>query len=229
MFYLHLQSHERYFQAGILGPASFIQWSNRVYLQLIQLGFLSGGSSCVIRLLEKQLLNMRVLHPAHRWSNVVCSAGIIIMSCIFYMMTVYSITVVIISWGFFVFSPARAAVVVLLPFLISCPARMDDFVVIFITLPPIAIHETTQEQVVPHLPGIRVRNKALQLASSTRTSYLRLVLLKHLGLRGPQKPIHDAFGHRADHGRLRGRAKRYFRTKKKFGMTFPKNRTKKNA
>jgi hypothetical protein len=106
---------------------------------------------------------------------------------------------------------------------------MDDFIVIFITLPPIAIHETTQEQVVPHLPGIRVRNKALQLASSTRTSYLRLVLLKHLGLRGPQKPIHDAFGHRADHGRLRGRAKRYFRTKKKFGMTFPKNRTKKNA
>ena len=244
MFYLHLQSHERYFQAGILGPASFIQWSNRVYLQLIQLGFLSGGSSCVIRLLEKQLLNMRVLHPAHRWSSVVCSAGIIffmimpvvcsgifliIMSCIFYMMTVYNITVVIISWGFFVFSPARAAVVVLLPFLISCPAPMDDFVVIFITLPPIAIHETTQEQVVPHLPGFRVRNKALQLASSTRTSYLRLVLLKHLGLRGPQKPIHDAFGHRADHGRLRGRAKRYFRTKKKFGMTFPKNRTKKNA
>ena len=172
---------------------------------------------------------MRVLHPAHRWSSVVCSAGIIIMSCIFYMMTVYSITVVIMSWRFFVFSPARAAVVVLLPFLISCPAPMDDFVVIFITLPPIAIHETTQEQVVPHLPGIRVRNKALQLASSTRTSYLRLVLLKHLGLRGPQKPIHDAFGHRADHGRLRGRAKRYFRTKKKFGMTFPKNRTKKNA
>ena len=172
---------------------------------------------------------MRVLHPAHRWSSVVCSAGIIIMSCIFYMMTVYSITVVIISWGFFVFSPARAAVVVLLPFLISCPAPMDDFVVIFITLPPIAIHETTQEQVVPHLPGIRVRNKAIQLASSTRTSYLRLVLLKHLGLRGPQKPIHDAFGHHADHGRLRGRAKRYFRTKKKFGMTFPKNRTKKNA
>ena len=106
---------------------------------------------------------------------------------------------------------------------------MDDFIVIFITLPPIAIHETTQEQVVPHLPGIRVRNKALQLASSTQTSYLRLVLLKHLGLRGAQKPIHDAFGHRADHGRLRGRAKRYFRTKKKFGMTFPKNRTKKNA
>ena len=106
---------------------------------------------------------------------------------------------------------------------------MDDFVVIFITLPPIAIHETTQEQVVPHLPGIRVRNKALQLASSTQTSYLCLVLMKHLGLRGAQKPIHDAFGHRADHGRLRGRAKRYFRTKQKFGMTFPKNRTKKNA
>ena len=184
---------------------------------------------------------MRVLHPAHRWSIVVCSGififmimpfvliFLIIMYDIFYMMTVYSITVVIMSWRFFVFSPARAAVVVLLPFLISCPAPMDDFVVIFITLPPIAIHETTQEQVVPHLPGIRVRNKALQLASSTRTSYLRLVLLKHLGLRGAQKPIHDAFGHRADHGRLRGRAKRYFRTKKKFGMTFPKNRTKKNA
>ena len=98
---------------------------------------------------------------------------------------------VIMSWRFFVFSPVLAAVVlVLLPFLISCPAPMDDFIVIFITLPPIAIHETTQEQVVPHLPGIRVRNKALQLASSTWTSYLRLVLLKHLGLRGAQKPIH---------------------------------------
>ena len=75
---------------------------------------------------------MRVLHLAHRWSIVVCSgififmimpfvySGIflIIMSGIFYMMTVYIITVVIMSWRFFVFSPARAAVVVLLPFLI---------------------------------------------------------------------------------------------------------------
>ena len=54
-------------------------------------------------------------------------------------------------------------------------------------------------------------------------------LLDYQECRRPQKPIHDAFGHRADHGRLRGRAKQYFRTKKKFGMTFPKNRTKKNA
>ena len=46
----------------------------------------------------------------------VCSGiFLIIMSGIFYMMTVYSITVVIMSWRFFVFSPARAAVVVLLP------------------------------------------------------------------------------------------------------------------
>ena len=123
--------------------------------------------------------------------------------CIYFM---------IMSWRFFVFSPALAAVV-LMPFLISCPAPMDDFIIIFITLSPIAIHETTQEQVVPHLPGFRVRNKALQLASSTRTSYLHLILLKHLGLHGAQKPIHNALGHRADHGRLRGRAKRYFRTK----------------
>jgi hypothetical protein len=27
--------------------------------------------------------------------------------------------------------------------------------------------------------------------------------LNHLGLRGAQKPIHDAFGHLPDHGRLR--------------------------
>ena len=42
----------------------------------------------------------------------VCS-GIfqIIMPDIFYMMTVYSITAVIMSWRFFVFSPALAAVV----------------------------------------------------------------------------------------------------------------------
>ena len=48
----------------------------------------------------------------------VCSGiFLIIMSGIFYMMTVYSLTVVIMSWRFFVFSPALAAVV-LLPFLI---------------------------------------------------------------------------------------------------------------
>ena len=79
------------------------------------------------------------------------------------MMIVYIFTVVIMSWRFFVFSLALAAVVVLLPFLISCPTPMDDFIVVFITFSPIAIHETTQEQVVPHLPGIRVLNKALQL------------------------------------------------------------------
>ena len=68
---------------------------------MIHLGFLSGSSSCVICLLEKQLLNMRVLHPA---SIVVCSSififmimpfvliFLIIMYDIFYMMTVYSIT-----------------------------------------------------------------------------------------------------------------------------------------
>ena len=69
---------------------------------------------------------------------------LIIMSGIFYMMTVYNITVVIMSWRFFVFLPALAAVV-LLPFLISCPAPMDDFIINFITLPLIAIHETTHE------------------------------------------------------------------------------------
>src|SRR4051812_22688955 len=50
-----------------LGIASFIQWSNRIYLKLIQLEFLSGGNSCVItRLVQKQLLKMRVMHPVHR-------------------------------------------------------------------------------------------------------------------------------------------------------------------
>ena len=78
---------------------------------------------------------MRVLHPAHRWSSVVCSAGIIIfmimpivssgifliiMSGIFYMMTVSCIYFVIMSWRFFICSPALAAIV-LLPFLISFP------------------------------------------------------------------------------------------------------------
>ena len=80
---------------------------------------------------------------------------------------------------------------------------MDDFIIIFITLPLIAIHETTHEQVPFY--GVRIRvHKALQLASSTRTSYLRLILFNHLGLCGAQKPIHDAFGHLANHGRLRG-------------------------
>ena len=132
------------------------------------------------------------------------------------------------SCRFFIFSPALAAVVVLLPFLISCPAPMDDFIVIFITLPPIAIHETTQEQVVPHLPGIRVRNKALQLASSTRTSYLRLVLLKHLSLPElknlvtmPSVIVRTMVACGVEQNDIL--------EPKKIGMTLPKNRTKKNA
>ena len=43
-----------------------------------------------------------------------------------------------------IFLPALAAIV-LLPFLISCRAPIDDFIIIFITLPPIAIHETMRE------------------------------------------------------------------------------------
>jgi hypothetical protein len=50
----------------------------------------------------------------------------------------------------------------------------------------------------------QVIHKALQLASSTRESYLRLVILNHLGHRVSQKRSHDAFGHRAGHDRLRG-------------------------
>ena len=120
---------------------------------------------------------------------------------IFYMMIVSCI--VIMSGRFFVFSPALDAIVLLPVISYCCPATMDKFIIIFVTLPPIAIHETTREQVP--LYGFRIRvQKALQLASSTRTSYLRLVLLNHLGLRGAQKPIHDAFGHLPDPGRLRG-------------------------
>src|SRR3954469_8152105 len=156
MFYFHFQSHERYFQAGILGIASFIQWSNRVHLKLIQLGFLSGGSSCVItRLVQKQLLKMRVLHPVHRrWSIIVVFSGIfifmmimpfvliflMIMTGIFYMMIVSCI--VIMSGRFFVFSPELGAISAY-----CCPATLDEFIIFFITLPPIAIHDTTREQV----------------------------------------------------------------------------------
>src|ERR1041385_5606643 len=131
MFYFHLQSHERYFQAGILRIASFIQWSNCVHLKLILLGFLSGGSSCVItRLVQKQLLKMRVLHPVHRrWSIIVVFFGIFI--CIMIM-----------SGRFFVFSPDLGAISAY-----CCPATLDEFIIFFITLPPIAIHETTREQV----------------------------------------------------------------------------------
>ena len=39
--------------------------------------------------------------------------------------------------------PRRGGCLVALPPFL--PAPMDDFIVIFITLPPIAIHETTQE------------------------------------------------------------------------------------
>src|SRR3954462_3253505 len=151
VFYFHLQSHERYFQAGILGIASFIQWSNCIYLKLIQLDFLSGGSSCVItRLVQKQLLKMRVLHPVHRrWSIAVFSDifhvimfGIfhMIMFGIFYMMIVSCI--VIISGRFFFFSPALGVIAPLPAFVISYCflATVDDFIIMFITFPPITIH-----------------------------------------------------------------------------------------
>src|SRR3954468_14257613 len=126
-----------------------------------------------------------------------------IMFDIFYIMIVSCI--VIISRRFFLFSPALGAIAPLPAFVISycCPAIVDDFIIIFITFPPIAIHETTHE----HMPfyGGRIRvHKATQLASSTRTSYLCLVLLNHVSLREAQKPIHGASSHLANHGRLRG-------------------------
>src|ERR1043165_5592266 len=122
---------------------------------------------------------------------------------IFYIMIVASI--VNISGSFFFFSPALVAIVPLPAFVNSyCfPATMDDFIIIFITFPPIAIHETMHEK-MPFYGGRIQVHKANQLASSTRTSYLRLVLLNHLGLREAQKPIHDASSHRANPVRLRG-------------------------
>src|ERR1041384_4564800 len=122
---------------------------------------------------------------------------------IFYIMIVAII--VIISGRFFFFSPALGAIALLPAFVNSyCfPATMDDFIIIFITFPPIAIHETTHEQMP--FNGGRIRgHKATQFASSTWTSYLRVVLLNHLGLREAQKPIHDTSSHHANHGRLRG-------------------------
>src|SRR3954466_11197765 len=53
-----------YIQAGIPVVASFVQLCNRVFLELRHLGFLSSCTSCVQRLFDKQLLNMRVPHPA---------------------------------------------------------------------------------------------------------------------------------------------------------------------
>src|SRR4051812_23371619 len=127
----------------------------------------------------------------------------IIMFGIFYIMIVFSI--VIISGIFFFFSPALGAIAPLPAFVNSyCfPATVDDFIIIFITFPPIAIHESTHEQMPFYGGRIRV-HKATHLASSTRTSYLCLIILNHLGLREAKKPIHDASTHHANHGRLRG-------------------------
>src|ERR1041385_1049836 len=119
------------------------------------------------------------------------------------------------SGRFFVFSPDLGAISAY-----CCPATLDEFIIFFITLPPIAIHETTREQVPLYCFLIRIQ-KALQLASSTRTSYLRLVLLNYLGLRRAQKPIHDASGHLANHGRLRGIEQNDILEPKKIGMTLP--------
>jgi hypothetical protein len=62
VFSLRLQKFERETQAGHLGIATIIQWSVRVYHQLLQLGLLSRSSSVSTRLLAKQFLNMRVPH-----------------------------------------------------------------------------------------------------------------------------------------------------------------------
>src|SRR3954470_9584494 len=147
---------------------------------------------------------------------------------IFYIMIVASI--VIISGRFFFFSPALGAIAPLPAFVNSyCfPPTVDDFIIIFITFPPIAIHETTHEK-MPFYGGRIWVHKALQLASSTWTSYLCLVLLNHLGLRGAQKPIHDAFGHLPGHGRLQGIEKNDILEPIFFGMTLPKIRTKKEC
>src|SRR3954464_7243465 len=92
-------------------------------------------------------------------------------------------SIVIISGRFFFFSPALGAIASLPAFVNSYCflATVDDFIIIFITFPPIAIHETTHEQ-MPFYGGRIWVHKATQLACSTRTSYLCLVLLKHLGL-----------------------------------------------
>src|SRR3954471_18199652 len=99
-----------------------------------------------------------------------------IMFGIFYIMIVSCIVIF--------FSPALGAIAPLLAFVnFYCfPATVDDFIIIFITFPPIAIHETTHEQ-MPFYGGRILVHKATQLASSTLTSYLCLVLLNHLGLR----------------------------------------------
>src|SRR3954464_7948451 len=157
VFYFHIQSHERYFQTGILGIASFIQWSNHIYLKFIQLDFLLGGSSCVItRLVQKQLLKMRVLHPVHRRWSISFFFGIfhvimfgifhMIMFGIFYIMIVSCI--VIILGRFFFFSPALGAIAPLPAFVNSyCfPPTMDDVIIIFITFPRIAMHAPTHER-----------------------------------------------------------------------------------
>src|SRR3954464_13579436 len=114
-------------------------------------------------------------------------------------------SIVIISGRFFFFSPALGAIAPLPAFVNSYCflATVDDFIIIFITFPPIAIHETTHEK-MPFYGGRIWAPKATQLASSTRTSYLRLVLLNHLGLREAQKTIHDASSHHAKRGRSRG-------------------------
>src|SRR3954467_1035244 len=120
---------------------------------------------------------------------------------IFYIMIVASI--VIISGRFFFFSPALGIIAPLPAFVNSyCfPPTVADFIIIFITFTPISIHETTHEK-IPFYGGRIWVHKATQLASSTRASYLCLVLLNHLGLREAQKPIHDASSHLGNHGRL---------------------------
>jgi hypothetical protein len=106
-----------------------------------------------------------------------------------------------------------------------------DVLIIFITYPlSVAIHETTHEQVVLQLSGIRV-DQAPQFASSTQTSYLSPVILNHVGRRRFQISSHDAFAHRDDHGRLRGIEQENILeppctwSPENFGMTFAKNRT----
>ncbi|KAK1646195.1 hypothetical protein QYE76_064000 [Lolium multiflorum] len=57
--------------------------------QLIQLGFLSGSISYVTRLLEKQLLKIRVLHPVHRRWPIVFIFMIVMMTSIWISILIF--------------------------------------------------------------------------------------------------------------------------------------------
>src|SRR3954470_6469547 len=184
---------------GIPVVASVKQWSDRVFLHLLQFSLLSTGGSGVTRLLEKQILDMRVSQPAR----------IMVGTTLIIFVSMPDATLII----FVSMSSATTLIFVIVTGVLIFVIITGILIFVIITYPSsVAIHETTSKQVRLQHSGI-MPYQIHQLAVPTWTSYLCLVCTFHVGPRACHPPIHAGFVDQwSDHGRLRGtKSKRIIR------------------